>query len=363
MTDRTLIQVASGWPEPPDASVVGTPERRPGSVRRTAGINIVWPAGWGSPMEQRGRCRDLLTPTVGEPVVLAEAGMRARVGDGRTVQEIEAWPVTRGDVTRLVGAQGGSRFRSAIDEALPGEREAGTPLYFLLDDIAGCSLIGGFAWSRHREGWGAGAAEARQLMTAAAAGAAQRAPEPLGMRKGKIICSGLRPGGYNEMTREAGIMDNHYVRPAGDLSSEDPWAWHEIEPPAAVMLRRRRRVDVWLEGDVVAVDAHFRDAVWDPDGAEMALHEYTLAAHVDRETRQVTDIAAQPRVLPFPECPGAAAHVDQLVGMQVGGFRTSVQDTLRELEACTHLNDMLRCLAEVHALATHVEATVGTGAS
>ncbi|HEY2331174.1 MAG TPA: DUF2889 domain-containing protein [Acidimicrobiales bacterium] len=354
MTDRSAFQVASDWPEPPDDSVVGTPDRVPGSVRRTATINIVWPDGWGTPMEQRGRCRDLLTPTEGEPIVLAEAGMRARVGDGRTVEEIEAWPVTRGDVSGLVGSQGGAKFRSAIDAVLPGEREAVTPLYFLLDDIAGCSLIGGFAWSRHRDGWG-GPAEARQLMTAAAVGAAQRAPQEIGMRKGKIICSGLRPGGYHQATREAGVFDSHFLRVAGDLSSDDPWAWHEIEPPADVMLRRRRRVDTWLEGDLIAVDAHFRDAVWEPDGTEMALHEYTLQARVDRQSRQVTEIAAQPRVLPFPECPGAAPHVAHLVGLPVGGFRTSVQDTLRELEACTHLNDMLRCLAEVHTLATHLE--------
>jgi hypothetical protein len=41
--------------------------------------------------------------------------------------------------------------------------------------------------------------------------------------------------------------------------------------------------------------------------------------------------------------------------MPVDGFRTSVQETLRELEACTHLNDMLRCLGEVPALAGIIE--------
>lgn len=54
------------------------------------------------------------------------------------------------------------------------------------------------------------------------------------------------------------------------------------------------------------------------------------------------------RVLPFPECTFAAPHAGQPVERPVSGFRTRVQET--ELRACTHLNDMLRCLAEVPAL-------------
>ncbi len=37
-------------------------------------------------------------------------------------------------------------------------------------------------------------------------------------------------------------------------------------------------------------------------------------------------------------------------------FRTDVQTTLTELQACTHLNDMLRCLTEVPALAAVIAA-------
>ncbi len=175
------------------------------------------------------------------------------------------------------------------------------------------------------------------------------------MRKGRLICSGLRPGGYHQIARENGQPAPHFLRRAGDLASADPWAWHEIEPPAEVCMRRRRRVDVWLDGEVLQVDAHFRDSLWDVDGTELALHEYTLAASVDRTTRRIKGLSATPRVLPFPECPGAAPHAEQLVGMRVDAFRTSVQETLRELEACTHLNDMLRCLGEVHHLAELVE--------
>ena len=51
---------------------------------------------------------------------------------------------------------------------------------------------------------------------------------------------------------------------------------------------------------------------------------------------------------PFPECQWAPEHVVLLIGQPVASFfRTDVQTTLTELQACTHLNDMLRCLAEV----------------
>ncbi len=332
------LRVAKDWPSPPDDSVVGTPDRRPRSVRRTAHINMVWPDGFGTPTRLRGRARDLLTAADGNATVVAEATMVASIGSGRTVKSLEVSP-DKPRIGELVGARGGSKFRSAIDAALPGEREDATPLYFLLDDIAGASLIAGFAWSQSRpDGWGQpGPADAAP-------------PEPMGVRKGRIICSGLRPDGVAQNTRAAGDLTAHYLRSAGDLTSADPFAWHVIEPPAEVCMRRRRRVDVWVEGHDLVLDAHFRDSLWAVDGSELALHEYSLTGAVDRTTNRITEIHAEPRVLPWPECPGAVPHVSQLVGLQVGGFRTSVQDTLQGLECCTHLNDMLRCLAEVHTL-------------
>ena len=51
---------------------------------------------------------------------------------------------------------------------------------------------------------------------------------------------------------------------------------------------------------------------------------------------------------------GRAEHVAALSAMPVRTFRTDVQETLTELQCCTHLNDMLRCLAEVPALARAV---------
>ena len=108
-------------------------------------------------------------------------------------------------------------------------------------------------------------------------------------------------------------------------------------------------------GDMIEVDAHFRDSLWDQDHAELAVHEYTVAATLEAESHVLRSIETVVRVLPFPECPWAAPHASTLVGMPVDSFRTSVQDTLTELQCCTHLNDMLRGLAEVPTLATHLD--------
>jgi hypothetical protein len=341
--DESAVHVAWPVPDPPDDSVVGTPDRRAGSLRRTAHINMVWPAGRGTPTHLRGAARDLLTSADGKAEVVAEASMVVVVGDGRTVNAVETVPEHAG-IGRLVGAVGGSNFRAAIDAAIPGERDAATPLYFLLDDIAGASLIAGFAWSQSKEG---------QWMQ----GPPPRQPGGSGprLRKGRIICSGLRPDGFAAARHEVGDFGGHFLRLAGDLSTDDALGWHDIEPAPEVCMRRRRRVDVWRDGSLLVVDAHFRDSLWRHDGVELALHEYTVDARLDAATRTIEAIHAQPRVLPFPECPMAAPHVEALVGMQVGGFRTSVQDTLTELEACTHLNDMLRCLAEVASLAARLD--------
>jgi hypothetical protein len=108
---------------------------------------------------------------------------------------------------------------------------------------------------------------------------------------------------------------------------------------------------------VLEIDTFFRDSYWEPDGTEMALHEYNVVARVDATELTLVEVAATPRVLPFPECQWAPEHVVLLIGRPVQSFRTDVQTTLTELQACTHLNDMLRCLTEVPALAAAIRAT------
>ena len=66
-------------------------------------------------------------------------------------------------------------------------------------------------------------------------------------------------------------------------------------------------------------------------------------------------IHAEPRVLPFVECPSAADNVTRLVGSPIKDFRTSVLAMLNGTDCCTHLNDALRALAEVPVLLDQLE--------
>ena len=68
-------------------------------------------------------------------------------GRQRDILHIEAEPSPPG-LTRLVGCRAGANLRSSIAHELPEEVAGGTPLYLLLDDLAGSTLISGFAFLR-----------------------------------------------------------------------------------------------------------------------------------------------------------------------------------------------------------------------
>jgi hypothetical protein len=141
------------------------------------------------------------------------------------------------------------------------------------------------------------------------------------------------------------------VPPLAD--AEDPLSWHALDPvpDPCVAMRRARRIDVVADGDLLLVDAMFRDSSWLPDRTEIAVHEYRLTASVDRATAILSSVEAEPRVLPFAECPAAAGNVGRLVGVPMQELRHEVLERLQTTDCCTHLNDALRALAEVPALA------------
>jgi hypothetical protein len=64
---------------------------------------------------------------------------------------------------------------------------------------------------------------------------------------------------------------------------------------------------------------------------------------------------AEPRVLPYPECPGAAPNAVNIVGVPVAELRKEVLTRIRSIHCCTHLNDALRSLAEVPVLAASLQ--------
>jgi hypothetical protein len=160
------------------------------------------------------------------------------------------------------------------------------------------------------------------------------------------ICSGWRAEGTMMTSVHAGRGVPVTVGPPAPLVDDeiahDADGWHTIGG-----------------GDAWDVRAMFRDTHVDRDGEETVLHEYALTATVDPTTRAFTTCKAVPRVLPWVECPVAAASADHLVGQRVDGVRDFVRAELRGTTTCTHLNDLLRSLGDVGHLADSLGDAVG----
>jgi hypothetical protein len=137
---------------------------------------------------------------------------------------------------------------------------------------------------------------------------------------------------------------------APTLDSEDPIGWHHIEELSPGSMRRRRLIDV-SAGDVLTVHSMFRDTHRGRDGVERVLHEYTVTASVDPTSLILIQCQAQPRSLPWIECPAASDSASRLEGVALRDLRPFVQAELRGVPTCTHLNDLLRSLGDVAALA------------
>lgn len=317
------------------------PVRPPRSVRRTSSVDMTWPGGYGTQLRLDGRARDAVTVDPAEPpVVTGGATTSVGIGFNRTIDDIVAVP-DRPGVQRLVGCRGGGYLRGALDEHLPGEREAGSPLYLLLDDISGCSLIAGFGWSRWTKDW----------LTPP-----DRVPRP----SMEGVCIGFRPGASSLLEQASGTS-THRTQPVGPLiNSDDPLGWHDLPALPDVSMRRARRIDVWRDGDVVHIDSGFQDSSGDPDHGRIAVHEYVLRATADAATLSLRTVSPEARILPFMECPSAVATASSVVGAPLAELRAVVLERLAKTNGCTHLNDAIRALAEVPLLLAQLDTTLGT---
>src|SRR5512144_2073560 len=124
-------------------------------------------------------------------------------------------------------------------------------------------------------------------------------------------------------------------------------------------MRRRRLLDV-APAERLDVYAMFRDSYVDLDGTERVLHEYDVNAVVDSATFLVEEIAVAPRALPYGECVLAAASAERIHGRSVGTLREYVAIDLWGPTTCTHLNDLLRFLADIPHLAREIPASSAT---
>jgi Protein of unknown function (DUF2889) len=319
----------------PQNPVGSAPDRRPGSVRRTTTIDTTRPEGLEGPLTMRGVARDLLTTPGGEARELAAANLVAHLTAEHQLTELITDPALPGSEA-LLGAVVGPGFRAKALAALPAEAEAGTLLNLLLDDLPGAALVSGFA-------------------RLAASSIPKPAPHDEYLDARGDLCAGwavdgtmmtiIREDGENPMT----------IGPLAPplLREDDPAAWHAFSPLPPHSTRRLRRLDVIppaVPGAPATVDVFFRDSHADGEAVERVVHEYTVGATIDPATATLVDIAATADVLPWRECPGAVASATRLAGMPVGDLRRHVREQFTGTTTCTHLNDVLRGLADLGVL-------------
>lgn len=332
MTTRSILMAS--LPTGPQDPVTTTPPRPLGSVRRTTTIDQRR-GDPGQPMEIVAHGRDLLTRADGTFEVLDEIRVRADLDSWGTVIAIEANPSVA-TIHQLAGAHSSRGFRRRVDEVVPDHRDAATVLHQLLDDVPMAGLLTNYGATREM-------GDDFDLPAETAEGMAD-------------LCAGWeRDATMLGAMTATGIFPIPLGPPAPDLASADPLAWHDMEPMVARSVRRRRRIDL-VAGEVLRLDVHFRDSHLATDAREDVLHEYTLVGTVDPNDLTILSSEATARTLPWPECPRALASAGRIVGQPVSELRRLVSTDFKGTTTCTHLNDVLRSLAGVTALAGGLDA-------
>jgi hypothetical protein len=310
----------------------GNPTRRPRSARRTTSIDMTRDEGSLDPVYLDGRARDLWTAADGAVTELGSATLSATIElIARVVRRVEVTPPLAA-TSRLAGAPAMSGFRAAADAAAPELRQARDLRYTLLDDVPVATLISGHALSA-----------SNMLGDVTKSGYLPVADQCAGFASdGQLLTSLAEGGSVTPTGPQAPDLDH----------GDDTWAWHHVSPLQDYGMRRRRRIDVYQAESPsrVGIDAMFRDSYVRSDGVETIIHEYTLDAVVDAETGVIVESRATPRVLPWQECPGAVASAERITGMTLSDLHFRVRQELSGTSTCTHLNDLLRSVADAEAL-------------
>jgi hypothetical protein len=316
--------------------------RPSGSIRRTSSIDVSWPEGPEAPRQMVGRARDYLTAAGSDRPgeILTESSFRLRMTEDKTITAIAAEPERRG-IETMIGERGGNHLRTVLRERMPELIERNDPLYLVLDDISGTALVSAFAWSQWYP-------ELAEVMRQRMAG-----PDMENVLQQRAnICWGLQDG--NTGLWAEGPPHSVADADAGELvNPADPAGWHRFHDEDGPGFRRARRIDVIRDemARKLRIDSAFQDSAKVKEGGRVAIHEYLLRATCDLDTLEILTLEPEARILPFSECPGAVHNVERLIGKRLDAIRGEVLALLRGPEGCTHLNDALRALADVPALA------------
>lgn len=280
-----------------------------------------------------GRASDIVSDARRGDRVVGEASLSATVSSDQTLRALVVVPTacTRQTLTGRSVVRG---FRRTLMESMPDEARRRTLVYALLDDLPGATIISGYT---------------RLRSEGSRPGRTHRGDIAHGVERVNL-CAGWADGGTMIRSLQAGHGLPVAVGPLA-LDAEgagDPAAWHQIDRLAPGMMRRRRLLYVTLD-HAIRVVARLRDTYADNAGNETVLHEYTVRAVVEPESRSILQCVATPGALPAQECPSAAASAQHLAGKTISEVSSVVQEHLRGPSTCTHLNDVLRTLADIDA--------------
>jgi hypothetical protein len=316
--------------------------RRPQSVRRTTSIDIDWPDGTANTMRLRGHCRDTVT---GENLTLRELGRDWVEASATETRDFSLVSSSRqpGGIKELEGSRAGNRLRSLLRQTYPDQEAQLDGHFLLLDDLAGASLVsswGWLAWTRAFEAFTANA-KAKQI----------------GGNDGDMrgVCIGLAQGSH--ALDEDGyprIEQQNSERVTELANGADPLGWHNPPDQLGPSTRRARWLDVWREGRALHASGGFQDSAIETDGGRLAIHEYRFTCEIDEPSGMISAIQAVPHVLPHGNCPAAVLGVNRIVGRPIAALRMHVPVLFAREAGCTHLNDVMRALVCVPALARHL---------
>jgi hypothetical protein len=298
--------------------------RQPRSARRTSHVDMDTPSRFE--VNIKGAARDFVTAADGSASTVGEANIDISTEPGYKLSRASCEPGQK-IIEQLIGRVVGPGFRAALAEAMDGSISVEHPAYLLMDELPVAALISGYI--------------GLYLNTLGNAGNGS------GLKAD--ICAGwIESGTMIQSLKKVGKIPTPMGPPAPDLSlGNDSNSWHSMPKLQSGAMRRRRLIDV-CDARVFAM---FRDTFIAPDtGIETVLHEYSIHAEYDFNTEQFTSCVATPHVLPWPECPNAAASAQRIVGKSAEEVRDFVRREFNGISTCTHLNDLLRSLGDVATL-------------
>ncbi|HEY6870409.1 MAG TPA: hypothetical protein VI199_11705, partial [Novosphingobium sp.] len=204
LTGRPLPHFA----EPVQAPHGPTPPRRAGSVRRTMSIDVEWPEGRDAAGHFVGRCRDVITEDPASPPRVLDESEAVVRAEHREIRAITATPAPP-RLQELVGVRAGGHLRMALAEVIAPEKAAASPLYLVLDDLAGATLVSRWAFSR----W-----------PVPGQVALDRDPD----RSMEGVCIGFRPGSSALGSDGVPLPGSNATRVGPLLNPADPAGWHAL---------------------------------------------------------------------------------------------------------------------------------------